>query len=451
MNFKRVLLSYIALLVWLAPNMTFADEIGNKNVILIMADDLGFECIAANGGTSYQTPFLDEMARTGARFNHCYSQPLCTPSRVQIMTGIYNVRNYERFGLLPRNQTTFGNIFQDAGYKTCVVGKWQLGNEADSASHFGFDNHCLWYFMNRKERYPNPGLAIDGEFTEFDQGEYGPDVVSDYACEFIETNKDERFFLYYPMILTHCPFCPTPDSEDWDPKDPGSKTYKGDPKYFGDMVTYMDSVVGKLLRKLDELDLREDTLVIFTGDNGTDKPIVSMMGDVEVAGAKGKMTDGGNRVPLIISCPNLITESLVTEDLVDFTDMLPTICEYAGIETPDNLNIDGRSFLPQLRGEEGNPRDWIYIWYSRNGGSEGKEFTRNQQYKLYRNGKFFDVSNDRLEKSPLAPKSLSESQLASRKMLQTALDQFNDARPREVAERGQKKKKQVEDKPKKGG
>ena len=134
-----------------------------------MADDLGFECIGANGGTSYKTPVLDRLAASGTRFEHCYAQPLCTPSRVQIMTGIYNVRNYVRFGVLDRAQTTFAHLFKQAGYATCVAGKWQLGKELDSPRHFGFDESCLWqhFRTNKNEtghdtRYENPRLEING-------------------------------------------------------------------------------------------------------------------------------------------------------------------------------------------------------------------------------------------------------------------------------------------------
>ncbi len=97
------------------------------NIVLIMADDLGYECIGANGGESYQTPVLDELAANGVRFEHVYAQPLCTPTRVQLLTGIYNVRNYTGFGLLDKDETTFANLFKNAGYATCIVGKWQLG------------------------------------------------------------------------------------------------------------------------------------------------------------------------------------------------------------------------------------------------------------------------------------------------------------------------------------
>ncbi|MCP4450008.1 MAG: sulfatase-like hydrolase/transferase, partial [Planctomycetes bacterium] len=139
------------------------------NILLIMADDLGYECVGANGGTSYQTPVLDRLAATGMRFEHCYAQPLCTPSRVKIMTGIYNVRNYVKFGVLDRKQTTFAHLFKKAGYATCIAGKWQLGKEVDAPQHFGFDEFCLWqYFRGNTDkaghdtRYENPHLEING-------------------------------------------------------------------------------------------------------------------------------------------------------------------------------------------------------------------------------------------------------------------------------------------------
>lgn len=405
------------------------------NVVLIMADDFGFECVGANGGTSYATPVLDQLAREGARFRHCYAQPLCTPSRVKLMTGMYNVRNYEKFGILPVNQTTFANTLRDAGYATCVVGKWQLGTDWDLPHRFGFDDYCLWHMHRRAERYPNPGLDINGKSVDFRQGEYGPDLVSDHACRFIEQHRDEPFLLYYPMILTHCPFCATPDSDDWDPTSPGSPTYKGDPRYFGDMVKYLDKTVGKIIAQLDRLGLRENTLVLFVGDNGTDVPIVSRMGELEVAGAKGKMIDDGTHVPLIASWPGTIPAGTISDDLITFTDFYATLCEVAGIPVPQAAAQDGVSFAPQLRGEPGQPRSWIYCFYARNGGPRGQEFARNQRYKLYRNGKFFDVHQDRLETRPL--QDVTGEAISVREMLQAALDRYADARPAAVSAAGQ--------------
>ncbi|MHC5057069.1 MAG: sulfatase-like hydrolase/transferase [Planctomycetota bacterium] len=400
------------------------------NIVLIMADDLGYECIGANGGTSYKTPVLDGLAEGGVRFTHGYSQPLCTPSRVQIMTGIYNVRNYVKFGLLDPKQTTFAHLLKRAGYATCVVGKWQLGGGFEGPGHFGFDDYCLWQLTRRPSRYPNPGLEVNGKAADFRNGEYGPDVVTEHACKFMARNKDRPFLVYYPMILTHCPFEPAPGTPDYDPGSKGSKSYKGDAKYFGDMVTHMDKIVGRFVAKLEELGIRENTLLIFTGDNGTDKPVVSMMDGRKVADAKGAMTDGGTRVPLIASWPAVMKRGRVTDDLVDFSDMLPTMCECAGVEVPAELAVDGRSFLPQLRGQKGNPREWTYCWYSRGGNASGaKEFARNQRYKLYRTGKFYDVERDVLEKRALGEGALDAEAKRVRAMLQGVLDKYKDARP----------------------
>lgn len=402
------------------------------NIVLIMADDLGYECLGANGGTSYETPILDRLAADGVRFEHCYAQAICTPSRVKLMTGIANVRNYGIFGVLDTSQVTFANLLRDAGYATGIVGKWQLGKDADLPRHFGFDEHCLWQLFRRPSRYASPGMEVNGEPVNYPGG-YGPDVVADYACEFIERQKDGPFLLYYPMIITHCPFEPTPDSADWDPASKGSKTYKGNAKYFGDMVTYMDKIVGRLLDQLEQSGVRDNTLVLFIGDNGTDTPVVSMCNGREVAGAKGQTTDAGTRVPFIAHWPGQTPEGAVCNDLVDFSDFLPTLCAAAAVDVPASLKIDGHSFLPQLRGESGNPRQWIYCWYSRNGGPTGREFARNQRYKLYRTGEFYDINEDVLEQRPLKLATLAGQQEGVRRQLQSALDQFTHARPEKFA------------------
>ncbi|NCF86885.1 MAG: sulfatase-like hydrolase/transferase [Verrucomicrobiaceae bacterium] len=397
------------------------------NIVMIMADDLGYECLGANGGTSYKTPVLDQMAKEGMRFEHCYSQPICTPSRVKLMTGIANIRNYVKFGLLDPKQTTFAQVLQEAGYATCVVGKWQLEGGYEAPNQFGFDEYALWQLNRRPSRYPNGGLEINGKQVDYTNGEYLPDVVSDYACDFMEKNREKPFLVYYPMILTHCPFEPTPDSKDWDPKSPGSKTYKGNAKYFGDMVTYMDKIIGKLLKKLDAIGARENTLVLFVGDNGTDKPVVSMLDGRNVVGAKGKMHDGGNRVPFVAQWPGKIPAGKVSQEIVDFSDLLPTFCEATEASAPNG--IDGKSFLKTLTGSEEKHRDWIYLWYTRSGKpGTAKQFTRNQRYKLYGDGRFFDVGEDVLEKTPLAVDKLTEKQQAVHKMLRGGLDQFKDVR-----------------------
>ncbi|MEX0939537.1 MAG: sulfatase-like hydrolase/transferase [Pirellulales bacterium] len=407
------------------------------NIVLIMADDMGYECIAANSGQSYTTPNLDKLAATGMRFEHCYSQPLCTPSRVQLMTGMYNSRNYIQFGLLEPGSYTFGNLLHDAGFATCVVGKWQLRGGLGAPNRFGFDEYCLWQLNRRPNRYPNPGLEINGRRVDFTSGEYGPDVVSEYACEFIERHAggDRPFFLYYPMILPHSPFEPTPDSPEWDPAARRGDTAESgngpdDQQFFDDMVRYVDKIVGKVVAKLEEHDLRENTLVLFTGDNGTTRGITSRFNGRDWIGGKGRMTDSGTRVGLIANWQGKIPAQQVNSDLIDFSDVLPTLAAAAGAKLPEEHSIDGRSFYPQLKGKAGNPREWIYCWYFRDGkpvgggpGHTAGESARTHRYKLYLNGGFYDVQDDFYEQHPLRVDELTPEQEAIRTRLHAVIQQ----------------------------
>jgi arylsulfatase A len=418
----RCLIGLVALLSCVSGTLA-----QRPNVVVIMADDLGYETIGANGGTSYKTPVLDRMAAEGVRFTHCYVQPLCTPTRVQLMTGKYNVRNYVNFGEMDPQAVTFGNVFKQAGYVTCMAGKWQLGRDVQLPKKYGFDEYCLWQHTRRPPRYVNPGLEINGVEKDFSKGEYGPDLVNEYAIDFVMRNKERPFFLYYPMMLTHGPYMPTPDSKDWDPKIMGERDGRS-PEHFGDMVQYMDKLIGKLLAGLDKAGVRENTLVLFLGDNGTGAGTRSMMGQREVIGGKGSTTETGMHVPLIASWPGHIARGKVSSDLVDSTDLLPTICAAAGITLPKDLVVDGRTFLPQLRGEAGQPRKWIYSWYSPRG-ERLREFAFNHNYKLYRGGEFFDLKADPEETKPLQVASLSGEGTAAAKELQGALDQYRGARP----------------------
>ncbi len=395
------------------------------NIILIMADDLGYECLGCYGSKSYKTPVLDQLAATGMHFEHCYSQPLCTPSRVKIMTGQYNCRNYVNFGVLDPKQKTFGHLLQSCGYATCVVGKWQLYGSVNQSAKVrgtgslpgraGFEEHCLWQIKDRGSRYKDPVMVQNGKIPDGLEGKYGPDVSCDYALDFIERHKAGPFLLYFPMALVHSPFVPTPDSEDWDkPK------HKNNTKYFADMVTYMDKIVGRIVSKLDELGLREDTLVLFTGDNGTHKSIKSKMPNGIIRGAKGQTTDAGTRVPLIANQPGVIPAGKVCGDLVDFSDFVPTFAEAAGAEIPGDMPIDGRSFLPQLHGEKGNPREWIFCHYDpRWGNRKRRRFVRDKRWKLYDNGDLYDVPADTLEQNPNPP---GRQAVEARKRLQAVLD-----------------------------
>ena len=363
------------------------------NIVLIMADDMGYEALSVNGSESCKSPNLDKLADQGISFTNCFANPLCTPSRAKIMTGQYNVRNYVNFGLLDRGQTTYAHQLKAAGYKTCIAGKWQLGKQTASPQHFGFEQSCLWPHTrsgrskennkNIDRRFVNPLLEFNGKEKDYVNGEYGPQVCTDFVCDFIDRNKEKPFLVYYPMILTHCPFDPTPDSSDWDPKRLGSTAYKGDRT------------------------VRENTLLIFTGDNGTDKPIVTSWNGTKVAGGKGSMTDAGTRVPLIASWPAGIKQpERVVDDLVEFCDLMPTLCEVTGADLPPNYAGDGSSIVPVLQNNaSARKKDWIYIWY------RGQVMVRNNQYSLLAKTDGSDASLTRY-KGPFDGEKLEDSTLS---------------------------------------
>ncbi len=401
------------------------------NIILIMADDFGYECVTANGGQAYSTPNLDRLASSGMRFQQCHVQPLCTPTRVQLMTGRYNIHNYLKFGTLLRSEKTFGTLLKQAGYVTGICGKWQLGQEKDAPQHFGFDESLLWQQTRRPPRYANPGLELNGVEQEYPLGSYGPSLVNDFALDFITRHKDKSFFLYYPMILTHDPFQPTPDSSDWDPDAQGEGVLRN-VKHFADMTAYMNKMVGHIDTKLSQLGLRENTLLLFIGDNGTHKTIASRFKDGKYVGGKGTTTERGTHVPMIVSWPGVIKQANVNNDLVSSADFLPTLCAAAGVTCPSN--VDGVSFYPQLLGKTGSPREWLYSWYSPRQGNDPhiSEFAFNHCYKLYRTGEFFDLVKDPFEMDPLATTELAAPAADEAKKLQAILDRYRASRPKHL-------------------
>ena len=411
----------------------------HPNIVLIMADDLGYECINSYGGTSYSTPHLTQLAQTGMQFENCYSQPICTPSRVKLMTGRSNKKNHVKFGYLNPKEKTFSQLLRKKGYATLIAGKWQLGHDASLPDHFGFNEHILWQLttsgrdsLGLDKRYVNPVLEINGKVYEKNEGNYSTDIVVDYINDFIQRKKDQPFLVYYPMILTHCPFDPTPHSKDWDPTDLGSKTYKGNAKYFGDMVSYMDFSIGRIVKQLDQLGLRENTIILFTGDNGTDVPVVSMMDNLSIVGGKGKTTDNGTHVPLIVNWKGVIKPNGRSEALVDFSDFFPTLCDTAGISLDLSLDLDGVSFYPQLVGIEGPNRKWIHTWYNRDGGSNPmsatSEWVRNETYKLYVGNKFYNVKEDPDEKYAIPLSRMTKQEKMIRKEFISILKSYNHLR-----------------------
>lgn len=404
------------------------------NVILIMADDLGYETLGAYGGTSYLTPNLDRLAEQGMRFDHCYATPLCTPSRVQIMTGKYNNRNYIGFGLLDPSEKTFGHYMQVAGYKTYIAGKWQLlGNQhqqklagnkiGTTPDKAGFDDYCLWQMDKLGSRYKDPTISSKKLGTQILKGKYGPDVFMENITSFMEENKDSPFFIYYPMVLTHDPFVPTPINKGF--QDFDSKSKINDPKYFGEMVSYMDMIVGRIVDKTDDLGIRENTLILFVGDNGTDRDVSSMVSGTLLKGNKGYTTDAGTHVPLIANWKGKIDPKSVNDNLIDFTDFLPTLLECSGLKENKIMSLDGQSFYGQLLGNNSLARDWIFCHYDPNWGNfKANRYVQNKKWKLYETGEFYNLEQDILEQIPLQIVDLSEDSATILKQFREVLSRY---------------------------
>jgi len=422
----------MALGATMATITTAAPKHNQPNIVFILADDMGYECIGAYGGT-YNTPNIDTLAEHGVKFNYAYAQPLSTPSRVELMTGKYNYKNYVDFGFMNQDQKTFGNLAQMAGYVTGIAGKWQLGNNSDLPAHFGFDSYCLWQLRylptTNAERYADPLLEENGKVIERDAEMYGPDRQADFVDRFIETNKDKPFFLYYPMTLVHEPFVSTPWSNDWKTNLKGRR--KSDTKYFPDMMEYCDRLVGLLVDKLKEEGLYENTLIIFTGDNGTGQPIVSKMKDgTSIKGGKGLTTDAGTHVALIATYGSRQGAARDCDDLIDFTDVLPTVAQAMNIAVPKEWDTDGVSFLPQVMGQKGTLRKWVFCHYDnfKEGVGEpdpdAKRYIRNHRYKLYSTGEFYDIREDIFEKNNIAPGQGSDEAEKERKFLAAELAKF---------------------------
>jgi arylsulfatase A len=413
------------------------------NIILIMADDLGVEGLNCYGGTSYRTPRLDRLAAEGLRFTHAYAQPLCTNTRVQLMSGQYNHRNWLYFGCLDPKVKTIGHWMQKAGYHTCIAGKWQLQsydppNYPGSAERrgkgmhpadAGFDEYSLWHTGHTElkgPRYADPVVLENGSFRTDTQGRYGEDVWVDFIRSFIERHRasDEPFFVYYPMALPHWPFVPTPRGDDWGNEEkshPPLGTTGGDVVYFPEMVAYMDEVVGRVVDTVDQLGLREETLIVYFSDNGTDRRVTSHTVFGEVVGGKGSTSDAGTHVPLIVRWPGRIQPG-INDDLVDSTDFLPTILEAAEHPAPESLRLDGRSFFPQLLGQPGSPREWVFCHFDpRPGWDKDKfdllRFARTKQFKLYGDGQLFEIPKDIREQHPiLRQHDTAESAVARRRL-----------------------------------
>ena len=344
------------------------------NIILILADDLGAKELSCYGNGEHRTPNLDKLGETGVRFETCYASPLCHPTRLMIMTGQYGCHNGvynfagRRGGPEPnspvedvaKSHVTFANLLKKAGYATALSGKWQLsGKQPTMIRECDFDEYCAWAYKQdlpagvehtgawendeRTARYWHPCIVKNGEYVPTTRDDYGPDIHMDFAIDFAKRNKDKPFFIYHTMCLTHAPHMPTPDT-----LAPGADRFSTGQRHFKGAIEYADKLVGRLMAALDELGLRENTLVFFTGDNGTGGE------------GKGEPTELGARVPMIVNCPGTVKARRATMELTDLSDILPTLLEFAGAPLPTDRPIDGVSCARFLRGETEATREWIH-------------------------------------------------------------------------------------------
>ena len=383
------------------------------NILLILADDLGYECLGSYGGTSYKTPNLDRLAAEGMRFRYAFAQPLCTPTRMQLMTGKYNFRNWQAFGVMDPKERTFGHLFTENGYRTAIAGKWQFWSynppdfepewrgKGQKIEDAGFNEHCVWHAAHTEDkgsRYGDPTIYTNGKLEPKLKDKYGDDLFADFLLHFIKKPDPKPWFAYWPLALTHDPFVPTPDSPEFN----GPNRLKADNRFFKDEVEYMDKVVGRLLSQVPA-----DTLVLFFGDNGTNNTVTSQLNGKPYQGDKGMPTEAGTRVPMIVRWKGVTPAGKINDDLIDSCDFLPTIAAAANVPTKSMGRMDGVSFLPQLQGKIGVPRPWIYSWYDPRPGQGKERWTRTERYafdrewKLYDNGRLVNWAQDPKEAKPV--------------------------------------------------
>jgi arylsulfatase A-like enzyme len=425
------------------------------NILFILADDLGKEWISCYGAEDIKTPNIDALAASGMKFNNAYSMPQCTPSRASLLTGKYPCNNgfvnhwdVPRWGVgyfdwKHRENTTFARLMKQAGYATCAAGKWQLNDfrlEPQAMRKHGFDDWAMWTGREARNgasrhRYQDAYINTpDGSKTY--EGEFGPDIYCNRLIDFMKTHRDQPMCLYYAMTLPHTPFVPTPDEPDVTDNLDKHKA----------MVRYADKLVGRLVDALDELDIREKTIVIFTTDNGSTHDIVGTRHGRKVDGAKSNKIEAGVCEPYIVSCPGLVPAGVETDALTDFTDLLPTFVELGGGRIPDELNIDGSSIAPVILGKQSDSnREWIMAMghgpaMVDEKGVRGKadfaaRVIRDKRYKVWVSKdkqivRLHDLKNDPYEKQNLLENS-KDDQKAILEKFQKIVDSLpgKDARP----------------------
>ena len=433
-NFQP-LVTAVCLLLTLAggttPDACQADEAsaarasGPPNIVFILADDLGYRELGCYGQTLIRTPRIDQLAAEGVRLTRHYAgNAVCAPSRCVLLTGKHPGHAFVRDNRstppegqlpIPDGEQTIAELLRAAGYATGGFGKWGLGGPGSSGEPLrqGFDHffgyncqahaHSYYpdYLWDDHERIPlanappvpgHAGLAKGADpadprsYDAFKGSDYAPDRIHAAAINFLRTNRDRPFFLYYPSTIPHVALH-VPDADlkpyldlGWtDPpftRSRGGYTPHFTPRAaYAAMISRLDTEVGSLLDTLDELGLTEETLVVFTSDNGTthlrdevDYDFFASVG--ELRGLKGSLYEGGIRVPCIARWPGRILAGTTSDILSGFEDWLPTMLAAAGVPLPADLETDGLNLLPGLEGQAGKPREFLYREFGGYGGQQ---------------------------------------------------------------------------------
>ena len=433
-----------------APAVGSAER-SKPNILFIMLDDLGKEWVSCYGAEDIQTPNIDALAAGGMKFHNAYSMPSCTPSRSTVLTGKYPWRtgfvnhwDVPRWGVTyfdwkKKENTTFAHLMKKLGYATCAVGKWQINDfrvEPQVLKKHGFDDWAMWtgFETGNKvsdSRYYDPYINTPEEGSKVYKGKFAPDVCTDYLIHFMRKHKDEPMCLYYPMPLPHPPLVATPD-------EPNATSRLDKHKA---LVRYGDKCVGQLVKALDELKIRERTIVIFTTDNGTIPGMTGTVNGLPVRGEKGKETERGVCAPFIVNGPGMVPAGVETDALTDFSDMLPTFVELGGGVLPEDLIVDGTSLASLILGKEkDNGRQWIMSMgygaaqLTENGvqgiSDFGKRVIRDKQHKVWVSEekkiiRLHDLTKDPREQTNLLDSDLTAHQQARQKF-QTIVDSLPD-------------------------
>ena len=432
-----------------------AEEVNKPNILFIMLDDLGKEWVSCYGAEDIKTPNIDALAAGGMKFNNAYSMPQCTPSRATLLTGKYPFRNgfvnhwdVPRWGIgyfdwKQRQNTTFARLMKDLGYATFAAGKWQINDfriEPQAMKKHGFDDWAMWTGYETgnppsDERYQDPYINTP-EGSKTYQGEFGPDIYTGRLIEFMRNNREKPMCLYFPMALPHTPMVSTPD-------EPKAKSKLDKQKA---MVRYLDKNVGRLVKALEELGLRERTIIIFTTDNGSTGSITGTRDGKKVQGAKAKEVEAGVCAPFIVNCPGLVPAGAESDALTDFSDLLPTFVELGGGTVPEDLVVDGHSITSLILGKEkDSKRKWVMAMGHGRASLDDKgvrgrtdfmsRVIRDKRYKVWITNKkqitrLHDLIEDPWEQTNLI-NSGEEAHKKAIKKFQQVLDTFpdRDARP----------------------